>query len=133
MKTWISTLSLFGVLTLASTAPLRADTRLDSPEPTAKKLFQVEGNWSELKRGWNALTLRVTDGDHRPVTGATVAVVYDMDGMPMNPPDRPVEEKGAGMYQKQVFLGMKGKWKFTTTVTAHSASDNHVKMQDVKQ
>lgn len=131
MRQFISTFALLGVFVLGLGARAFAETPFDPPEPTANGHYQVAGNWSELKRGWNVLVLKLTDMDQQPVNGATVTVVYDMVGMPMNPPDRPIVEKGDGVYEKQVFLGMRGTWKFDTTVNANTVEDTHSRTQEV--
>ncbi|MGK5087366.1 FixH family protein, partial [Bdellovibrionota bacterium FG-2] len=115
MKHIISTLAIFGTLALVSETLSFADA-------TANGTYDISGNWSELKRGWNTLTLKVVNTDQQGVTGATVSVAYDMKGMTMSPPDRPVEEKD-GAYEKKVFIGMNGTWKFDATVSAGGVDD----------
>ena len=73
---------------------------LDKAEATVGGKYQVSANWSELKRGWNVLTIKVEDADRNTVSGATVTVPYDMATMPMNPPQKPVLDKGEGIYEK---------------------------------
>lgn len=104
----------------------------DPAEPTANQKFLVSGNWSELKRGWNTLVLRVTDADQQPVPGAAVSVAYEMVGMPMNPPQNPVIDKGDGIYEKRIFLGMRGEWRFDTTIQLDESSDTHARVEDVQ-
>ena len=133
MKTTVSILALYSALSLFAGGAALAEARLDPPEPTVNGHYQVAGNWSELKRGWNTLVLKVTDSGQTAMTGATVKVAYDMVGMPMNPPDRPVVEKGDGIYEKRVFLGMPGSWKFDTEVTSGDVADSHGKIQEVTQ
>lgn len=105
---------------------------LDSAESTNNNSYQVVGNWSELKRGWNTLILVVTEGNNEAVVGATITVSYDMVDMKMDPPDKPVEEKENGRYEKRVFLGMKGKWKFDTTIRKDQLEDALTKVQEIK-
>lgn len=106
---------------------------LDPAELTKNGNYQIAGNWSELKRGWNTLKLYITDTANQPTTGASVKVVYDMIGMPMNPPDKPVEEKGDGNYEKQVFLGMKGDWQFDVTVNKDSIEDSLMRIENIEK
>lgn len=104
---------------------------LDAPEPTVNGHFQISANWSQLKRGWNTLTMELRNAANQPIAGANVAVAYEMMDMPMNPPEKPVEEKGDGFYEKRVFLGMKGKWKFSIVVNAHSVEDTLTKVPSI--
>ena len=104
----------------------------DTAEPTVNNQYQISGNWSELKRGLGILTLKITDTSAQSVTGANVVVAYDMATMPMNPPDKPVEEKGDGVYEKRVFLGMRGTWKFNLSIKANSVEDTLTKLQDIR-
>lgn len=131
-KRFISFLIL-GLTALSS--PVRADDnppQMDQPEVTKNGSYEISGNWSELKRAWNTLTLKITDRNKQPVTGAKVTVVYDMVDMPMTPPERPVVEKGDGVYEKRVFPGMRGDWQFDTTVEKDNAKDTHIKIQNIK-
>ena len=106
---------------------------LDAAEPTVNKQYQISGNWSEIKRGWGVLTLKVTNADEQAVTGAKVVTTYEMATMPMNPPDRPVEEIGEGIYEKKIFVGMRGPWKFNISVTVNSVEDTLTRLQDIRQ
>ncbi len=105
-------------------------------EPTAQGYFLVSGNWAQLKRGGNVLVLKITDSESKALTQANVKVAYDMVEMSMNPPDNPVEEKENGVYEKKIFLGMKGHWKFKTTIAVgplpDPLKDTHEKVQEIK-
>ncbi len=96
---------------------------LDPADLTVQGVYQVSSNWSTLKRGWNVLILRVLDSQNQPVSSAKVIVKYDMATMPMNPPDKPVIEKEDGIYEKSIFLGMKGNWKFDISIAEESQND----------
>jgi hypothetical protein len=56
------------------------------PEQTVNHQYWVNTNLSDMKRGWNTMTIKVTDLLNQPVAGATVTVDYDMTDMEMNPP-----------------------------------------------
>lgn len=132
MKQRMSRFAILGVLALGLSAiTAQAETKFDPAEPTVNGHYQVAGNWSELKHGWNTLILKVTDMNEQAVAGAKVTVVYEMVGMPMNPPDKPVEDKGDGTYEKRVFFGMKGTWKFDITVNSNSLEDTLSRQQEI--
>lgn len=95
---------------------------LDPAELTVQEIYQVSGNWSSLKRGWNTLILKISDSQNQSISQAKVTVKYDMATMPMNPPDNPVVEKEGGVYEKSIFLGMRGDWKFDISI-ARDQSD----------
>ena len=112
-----------------STASLA--TEFSPREPGTNSIYFVGGNWLELQRGWNTLKLKITASDESVVTGADVTVNYDMLGHSMHPPIKPVIEVGDGVYEKQVFLGMRGAWKFDTHIQKDATEDTHSKTQDV--
>ena len=121
-------MTVLGFLTLT-----RAEApNLDPAELTAQSLYKVSANWSSLKRGENTLVLKITDGEDQPITGATISVTYDMADMPMNPPNYPIEEKEGSIYEKRVFLGMRGNWKFKINVRQGETEDSLDKIQRVK-
>lgn len=105
---------------------------LDPAEQSANGTFLVEGNWSKFARGWNVLVLHITDENQKPIAGANVAMVYEMVGMAMNPPQNPVEDKGDGYYEEKVFLGMKGDWKFDATIKVGDSQDTYSKVTNLK-
>ena len=47
----------------------------------------------------------------------------------MNPPNNPGVEKGEGLYEKKIFLGMSGEWQFDMKLTAAGAEDTFSKTQ----
>ncbi len=106
--------------------------KLDPAQQSANGYYQIAGTWSELKLGWNVLTLKITDSNSNPVTGAELKVTYDMVGMPMNPPDKPVEEKGKGRYNKQVFFGMRGLWRFDLTIHKDIVEDTLLRIENIR-
>jgi hypothetical protein len=110
-----------------------ADETLDPGEFTVNGKYKIAVNWSELKRGWNSLILKITDAEENRVSEASVTVTYDMIGMPMNPPDKPVEEKSASVYEKKVFLGMQGKWQFDISVIKNTVEDTLKRIEDIKK
>lgn len=106
---------------------------LDSPELTQNQAYQVSGNWSQLKRGWNVLQLKILNQENKSLLKAQVTVAYDMATMPMNPPNNPIEEKENGVYEKKIFLGMKGDWKFDVTIEKDSKKDTFAKVVNIKK
>ena len=108
-------------------------TTFDPAERTQKGHYEITGNWSELKRGTNTLVLKITDSNtHEAVAGAAVTVDYDMVEMPTNPPNNAINETAPGTYEKVVFLGMRGQWKFHTLVDKSSLQDEHDQITAVK-
>ena len=102
----------------------------NQPELSLNGHYQVEANWSQLKRGWNTLLIKLTDENQKTVSGAKLTLRYDMAGMAMNPPDKPILDKGNGDYEKQVFIGMNGGWKFELTIEGLN-TDTYVRDQKV--
>ncbi len=134
LSNWLAVTLIFGIFSLGSNSGWTDSNpiKFDPAEPSAGGNYQVSGNWLELKRGWNVLTLQIVDSNSNPVTGAELKVIYDMVGMPMNPPNKPVEEKGEGRYNKQVFLGMRGQWKFDLTIHKDTVEDTLSHIENVK-
>lgn len=134
MKQILSRMTMLAILSSCINLSAFADTKFDPPQVTANGQYQLEGNWSELKHGWSNLILKVTGQDQQPVIGAKVDVAYDMVGMPMNPPSKPVVDKGDGTYVKPVFVGMRGTWQFDIAVTeAVKGEDTLSRQQKVLQ
>lgn len=131
MKKLLIAIWITGVIGGGSAAALADELKMDASEPTANATYQISGNWSELKRGWNTLVLKVADPTNQAVLGAQVTVTYDMVEMPMSPPEKPVEEKGDGIYEKRIFLGMKGTWLFNTVVNSNGEGDTLTRNQEV--
>ena len=131
MKLVIQTVfaTVFSLLLVSSSG--KADLTLDAAEPTANGSYQISANWSELKRGWNQLVFQLTDANQQLVSGAIVTIKYNMIGMNMDPPDNPVVETQSGVYEKKIFLGMNGNWKFDSRVIKQSVEDTHSKTQGV--
>lgn len=57
-------------------------------------------------------------------------MTYDMTGMPMDPPNNPIIEKGKGQYEKKILLGMSGKWKFDMKMMNKTVEDSFSKIQN---
>ncbi|MBI2645910.1 MAG: FixH family protein [Deltaproteobacteria bacterium] len=104
------------------------ETHLDPAEATTEGRFLISSNWSQLKRGWNVLVLQITNTEGQALSQANVKVSYEMEDMEMNPPDNPVEEKENGTYEKKIFLGMKGNWKFDATLEKDDVKDTLAKV-----
>ena len=62
------------------------------------------------------MSLKITTLEKESVLGAKITLDYDMTEMEMNPPKKPIVEKPDGVYETQVYLGMKGEWKFDFTI-----------------
>ena len=123
----ILTMGMTGALTPA----MASEPAADVPEVTQNGNFQITGNWQQLRHGWKALSLKVTDQAKHPVVGAQVKVKYEMLEMPMNPPDKAVVEKGDGIYEKSIFIGMGGRWQFDIQVSAGTTTDSLTKIADI--
>ncbi|MBI2521871.1 MAG: hypothetical protein HYV97_15755 [Bdellovibrio sp.] len=139
MKTMMSVLFAFLLVGSVSTcqhhshdAHAATAIEFDVAEPTVNNQYQISGNWSELKRGWGILTLKITNTEEQSVTGAKVVIPYDMATMSMRPPEYAVEEKGEGIYEKKIFLGMRGAWKFNISIDSNSVVDTLTKLQDIR-
>ena len=104
------------------------EPHLDPAEATTQGHFLISSNWSQLKRGWDVLVLQITNTEGQTLNQANVKVSYDMEDMEMNPPDHPVEEKENGTYEKKIFLGMKGNWKFDITLEKEETKDTFAKV-----
>jgi len=124
--------NVFGFLVLAALVGFsQISFAFDQPELSTNGTYQIEGNWSELKRGWNILTIRVTDvATQQPVLAEKLKIVYDMVGMPMAPPNNPNIEKGLGEYEQKIFLGMSGKWKFDIQLISETSEDSFSKVEN---
>lgn len=105
---------------------------LDTSEPTKNGFYQISANWSELRRGWNTLTFQVYDSEQKSIATDEVSVSYDMESMPMDPPDEPIIDKGDGLYEKRIFLGMRGGWKFDFKLSKNKVEDTYSKSQAVR-
>jgi hypothetical protein len=122
MKTLIAFLALS---TAVFTQSVSADTipTTDQAERTVAGQYWITGNWSALKRGWNVLSLYVTDQNSVPVNEAQVTVDYDMASHSMNPPKAQVEARGNGIYEARIFLGMRGGYRYDITVKQGDVQD----------
>lgn len=107
------------VIFLASSVSVFAQNELvNDSDNTLHGTYQVNANWADMKRGWNVLSMRITNSKDEEISEAAVNVDYDMVGMPMDPPKNPAEETTAGTYETKVFLGMRGNWKFDVKIQA---------------
>lgn len=124
MRKVLSYMTMLAILSTFVGINAFAETKFDPPQVTANGQYQIEANWSELKRGWSVLVLRIINQDHQAISGGKVEVAYNMVSMDMNPPDKPIVDKGDGTFEKQVFLGMKGGWKFDISIDDKSNADS---------
>jgi len=125
--------ALFFSLLVFALGVFANETKLDPAENADHNRYKIAANWSELKTGWNTLTMQITSPDAIPTTEAMVEVVYDMVGMPMKPPQKPVVEKGDGYYEKQVFFGVAGNWKLDMTIMSGEVEDTHSKIEYIEK
>lgn len=133
MKQIASRFAVLAILISCLSLPAFAETNFTSAQITRNGLYQIEGNWSELKHGWSKLVLKISNQNQQLVAGAKVNVAYEMIGMPMNPPNKPVVDMGDGTYEKQVFIGMKGTWQFDITVDSNAEQDTLSSQQNIMQ
>ena len=131
MKQVFNRIAMLGILCMGLTA--FAQTKFDPAEVTSKGTYQVEANWSQLKRGWNLLVIKVSTPTQQPLAGLNLSVDYDMMGMPMSPPNKPIVDKKDGTYEKQVFMGMPGDWKFDLKLSDAAKADTFTRQQRVSQ
>lgn len=110
-----------------------ADTKFDPPEASQHGVYQIAANWSEMHHGWSVLTIKLTDATKAPVKGAELQIDYDMTGMPMSPPQKPVVEKDEGIYEKKVFFGMTGEYFFDFKIKAKSSEDTFSHKEVIKK
>ena len=79
------------------------------------------------------LTIQISDANNKATQVENMTIIYDMVDMPMNPPDNAIEDKGNGLYEKKIFLGMRGGWKFDFKINEQaSGEDTYSKTQVVK-
>lgn len=133
MKQILSRIAVLAFLISTLSLTAFADSNFDQPETTQNGHYQIKGNWSELKHGWNKLILKILNQEQQPVVGAKVEIAYEMLDMPMDPPNKPVLDKGDGSYEKQVFIGMKGAWEFNISVNDKANVDTLTLQQKVMQ
>ncbi|MCM2279872.1 MAG: FixH family protein [Oligoflexia bacterium] len=124
---------LIALAAIAALTGLASISELDPPEATQAQVFQVQGNWSELKRGRNILKLHVSDPQGAAVTGARLELSYDMPEMPMNPPVEPFEAKDGGNYETRVLLGMRGTYQFQISISAGAQGDRLIRNQLIQK
>lgn len=130
-KRTTSVLAVFMALSSAAFAFAQDGVTVDPPEKTVDGKYVVSANWSELKRGWNTLTVQISQ-DGTALTGAQVKIDYAMVSMPMPAPVRPVVEKDGGVYEKQVFPGMAGRWRFDIQIKKDAGSDHLSRFVDIR-
>lgn len=77
--------------------------------------------------GHNTFVIRLMDGEHAPVAGATVTVE---PWMPMHghgsPETSVVTERGDGEYEADVLFNMPGAWELRIAATAGDVADRFV-------
>lgn len=98
--------------------------KMDPPQVSKLGSYQVSLNGVELKKGKNTLLISLVDSTGLPMIAADLALAYDMVGMSMNPPVKPIVDHGDGTYETEVFLGMRGNWSFVVEVTDKGTTDS---------
>jgi len=73
---------------------------------------------SAPKAGDNPLTISITDGQGKPVTGAIITTSVAMTSMDMGTTHPAVTEKGSGQYAATVNFSMAGPWRITVKAAA---------------
>jgi nitrogen fixation protein FixH len=83
-------------------------------------------------KGFDVVTVRVTDANGNPVTGASVRIKTTMPMMSMSGPTFMPADKGAGSYALRGNLLYATTWVFDVTATANGATGTAHVTQDVK-
>src|SRR5260221_7093705 len=106
--------------TVISVHPSLASAQ-DKPSGTAAKAkIELTTTPSPAQKGSNAVRVKLTDPEGKPISGAEVTVTFFMAAMPsMNMPEMKIVikgmEKGAGTYEGEGDLGSGGMWQVTVT------------------
>jgi len=83
-------------------------------------------------KGFDTLTVRVTDAGGNPVSGARVQITSKMPMMSMSGPTLIASDKGAGSYVVRGNLQYATTWVFNVTATAGGATGTAHVTQMVK-
>jgi nitrogen fixation protein FixH len=83
-------------------------------------------------KGFDVVTVRVTDANGNSVTGARVRIKTTMPMMSMSGPTFTPTDKGAGSYAVRGNLQYATTWVFNVTATANGATGMARVTQDVK-
>jgi len=113
-------ISLLLAATVISVHPSLASAQ-DKPSGTAAKAkIELTTTPSPAQKGSNAVRVKLTDPEGKPISGAEVTVTFFMAAMPsMNMPEMKTVIKGAdksdGVYEGKGDLGSAGMWEVTAT------------------
>ena len=125
MKLRLSVLSFVGTLFLVAamqttfhTSVTRAQEKPSGTQASAKVVLTTEP--SPARKGTNAVRVKLTDPEGKPISGAEVTVTFFMAAMPeMNMAAMKTvlrgTEKGAGVYEGKADLASGGVWQVTIT------------------
>lgn len=84
------------------------------------------------RQGTETVTVRLTDGAHKPVNAAHVSVATSMPTMSMTGPTVLAASKGNGRYVAAIKIGFATRWAFTVTAKSKGKTATHTITQDVK-
>ena len=84
------------------------------------------------RQGTETITVMLTNGAHKPVSGAHVTVATNMPTMSMSGPTVVAAPKGNGRYVASVKVAFATRWAFTVAAKSNGKTVSRTVMQDVK-
>lgn len=84
------------------------------------------------RQGTETVTVVLTGGAHKPVTGAHVSVSTSMPAMSMTGPTVVARSKGNGRYVASLKIAFATRWTFTATAKSNGKTVSRTITQDVK-
>jgi len=85
--------------------------------PAVAASLTITATTATPKMGDNPLTIRITNAQGKPVTGAVINTSVAMTSMDMGTTHPTVKEKGAGQYAATATFSMAGPWRVNVKVT----------------
>ena len=84
------------------------------------------------RQGTETITVMLTDGARKPVSGAHVSVATNMPAMSMSGPTVVAAPKGNGRYVASVKIAFATRWAFTVAAKSNGKTVSRTITQDVK-
>lgn len=84
------------------------------------------------RQGTETVIVTLTDGAHKPITGAHVSIATSMPSMSMTGPTVVAASKGNGRYVASVKIAFATRWAFTATAKSSGKTVSRTLTQDVK-